>query len=136
MLTSPLIYYWSASTGGTASIAGRLTTHTQRITPTTQAEQPYILMVPSYGSPRTKGHTPKAVKDFLRGNHQLMVGVIGTGNLAFGEDYCAAAYSISARFQVPIVWKVDLRGTGDDISEIDKRVHDDWQEFITMKGQR
>ena len=92
-------------------------------------------MVPSYGSPRTKGHTPKAVKDFLRNNHKLMVGVIGTGNLAFGKDYCAAAYSISAKFQVPIVWKVDLRGTGDDIGEIDKRAHDDWQELIAMKGK-
>lgn len=90
-------------------------------------------MTPSYGSPRTKGHTPKPVVEFLKTNHEHMVGVIGSGNLAFGEDYCASAYSISARFQVPIIWKVDLRGQATDVDEIDRRITADWDEFCRMR---
>lgn len=104
-----------------------------KITGGEQVNHPYILMTPSYGSPRTKGYTPRQVKDFLRDNHTFMVGVVGAGNLAFGEDYCASAYSISARFQVPIIWKVDLRGQATDVDEIDRRITADWGEFCRMR---
>lgn len=128
----PLVYYWSA-TGNTEAVALSLDAETRKITPGAQAEQPYILMAPSYGSPRTKGHTPKAVKDFLKHNHQLMVGVIGVGNIAFGTDYCASAYSISAKFQVPIIYTLDMRGGQHDRDEINRRIQTDWHNFTTQK---
>lgn len=91
-----------------------------------QVNHPYILMTPSYGSPRTKGHTPKPVVEFLKTNHEHMVGVLASGNTNFGEDYCKAGYNISRRFQVPLLWRIDLRGNTDDIDTIDRGIAEHW----------
>ena len=135
-MTKPLIYYWSSSTGGTKSVADRLSISTRPIHPGARAQQPYILMCPTYDAPRAKGFTPKPVKDFLRDNHELMVGVIGTGNRNFGSNYCRAAHNISARFHVPIIHQVDIRGTQGDINDIDHKLRVDWQSFIEHKGKQ
>ena len=132
----PIIYYWSSSTGGTKSVADRLITSTLPIHPEAKAQQPYILMCPTYDAPRAKGFTPKPVKDFLRDNHELMVGVIGTGNRNFGGNYCRAAHNISAKFQVPIIHTIDLRGTQKDIQDIDTKLRADWRSFIEHKGEQ
>lgn len=100
------------------------------------ADQPYVLMCPSYDAPRTRGFTPKPVKQFLKDNHRLMVGVIGTGNRNFGNNYCKAAYNISAHFQVPIIHLVDIRGTQGDIDDIDHKLRVDWQSFIEFKEKQ
>lgn len=71
----------------------------------------YILMVPSYGTERT-GHTPPQVKKFLNDestrNH--CVGVIGTGNINFGEEYAAAGDVVSFKLRVPLLHKIELSG--------------------------
>lgn len=71
----------------------------------------YILMVPSYGTERT-GHTPPQVKKFLNDentrNH--CVGVIGTGNINFGDEYAAAGIIVSLKLQVPLLHKIELSG--------------------------
>lgn len=97
---------------------------------------PYILMTPSYGSPRTKGYTPKMVKEFLKLNHEHMVGVVATGNANFLEDYCRAGHNISRRFQVPLLWRIDLRGNTDDIDTIDRGITEHWAELVVRKGER
>lgn len=135
-MTQPLIYYWSSSTGNTKSVADRLNLNTQPIQPGLKAQQPYILMCPTYDAPRAKGFTPKPVKDFLRGNHKLMVGVIGTGNINFGSNYCQAAHNISAKFQVPIIHTIDLRGGTDDIQHIEQTLTTHWQQLTTQKHKQ
>jgi protein involved in ribonucleotide reduction len=71
----------------------------------------YILIVPSYGTERT-GHTPPQVKKFLTDeitrNH--CVGVIGTGNINFGDEYAAAGEVVSLKLQVPLLHKIELSG--------------------------
>lgn len=132
----PVVYYWSSATGGTEAVAQRLQTPCVRIQPDAMADQPYVLMCPSYDAPRTRGFTPKPVKQFLKDNHKLMVGVIGTGNRNFGTNYCKAAYNISARFRVPIIHLVDIRGTQGDIDDIDHKLRVDWQSFIEFKEKQ
>lgn len=63
-----------------------------------------------------------------------MVGVIAAGNLAFGEDYCKAGYNISRRFQVPLLWRIDLRGNTDDIDTIDRGISEHWGTLLNVKG--
>ena len=89
-----------------------------------KGEQPklhedYILIVPSYGTERT-GHTPPQVKKFLTDettrNH--CVGVIGTGNINFGEEYAVAGDVVSLKLQVPLLYKFELSGFPNDTETV------------------
>ena len=98
-----------------------------------QVNHPYILMTPSYGSPRTGGYTPKPVIEFLKRNHEHMVGVLASGNTNFGADYCKAGHNISKRFGVPLLWRIDLRGSVEDIHIIDDGIREHW-EHLSKRG--
>ena len=133
MQHEPIIYWWSSTTGGTRSVARRLNTPTAHIDQY-DTERPYILMVPSYGSPRTGGYIPKQVQHFLDKHGDSIVGVIGTGNLCFQEDYCKAAHLIARRHNVPVLWRIDLRGDDRDIQSIDHGVKQHWHTLV--KGEQ
>ncbi len=86
--------------------------------PFTMAES-YILITPSYGTERTS-HVPPQVKNFLKDettrNH--CVGVVGAGNINFGDEYAAAADAISRKLQIPILHKFELSGFDKDIAAL------------------
>ena len=70
---------------------------------------------------------PKQVIKFLndeRNRHRIR-GVISAGNTNFGEAYCLAGDIISAKCQVPHMYKFELFGTPRDV----QRVHDGLEEF-------
>ncbi|ENR0084828.1 class Ib ribonucleoside-diphosphate reductase assembly flavoprotein NrdI, partial [Escherichia coli] len=54
-----------------------------------QVDEPYILIVPSYGGGGTAGAVPRQVIRFLNNEHNraLLRGVIASGNRNFGEAY-------------------------------------------------
>ncbi len=54
-----------------------------------QVDEPYILIVPSYGGGGTAGAVPRQVIRFLNDEHNraLLRGVIASGNRNFGEAY-------------------------------------------------
>lgn len=81
----------------------------------------YVLICPSYGS-EINDHIPPQVKKFLNdsANRKHCVGVIGSGNINFGEDYAAAADIISFKLQVPVLYKFELAGTAQDIEKVQK----------------
>ncbi len=81
-----------------------------------ELDDTYVLVTPSYGG----GELPKQVERFLATgrNAQLIRGVIGAGNTNFGEDYCKAAKSISAQYGVPLLYKFELMGTPDDVTNV------------------
>lgn len=85
----------------------------------TPITRPYVIIVPSYGTERT-GHVPPQVKKFLNKpeNVKLLVGVIGAGNINFGEEYTAAATVISRRFQIPVLYRFEISGTEVDVQRI------------------
>ena len=84
----------------------------------------YVLVVPTYGGGSESPAIPKSVKIFLNNpqNRGLLRGVIGTGNTNFGEHYCKAADMISAKTGVPVIARVELLGTPDDINTIKQRL--------------
>lgn len=75
----------------------------------------YILIAPSYGTDKN-GHVPPQVKKFLADetsrNH--CAGVIGAGNLNFGDEYAASGDIIAAKLQVPLLHKIELSGRPED----------------------
>lgn len=87
-------------------------------------DREYVLVVPTYGGGNESPAIPKPVKVFLNNpvNRTLLRGVIGTGNTNFGEHYCKAAYMISAKTGVPVIAKVELLGTPEDVSKVKNRL--------------
>lgn len=81
------------------------------------ASEPFILIVPTYGGGNNKATVPKQVIKFLNdeSNRSKMVGVIGTGNSNFFEHYCRAADIVAHKCNVPVLGRVELMGTPDDV---------------------
>ena len=93
-----------------------------------QVDEPYILVVPSYGGGTARGAVPKQVIQFLNdvSNRQLIRGVIAAGNRNFGEAYCLAGSIIAQKCQVPCLYRFELLGTADDITNVHHGVTQLW----------
>ncbi|ELY3468934.1 class Ib ribonucleoside-diphosphate reductase assembly flavoprotein NrdI [Cronobacter universalis] len=94
-----------------------------------RADEPYILVVPSYGGGGTAGAVPRQVIQFLNDEHNraLLRGVIAAGNRNFGEGFCRAGDVIARKCQVPFLYRFELMGTGQDIDNVRKGVSEFWQ---------
>ncbi|EMC4146575.1 class Ib ribonucleoside-diphosphate reductase assembly flavoprotein NrdI [Cronobacter sakazakii] len=94
-----------------------------------RADEPYILVVPTYGGGGTAGAVPRQVIRFLNDEHNraLLRGVIAAGNRNFGEGFCRAGDIIAHKCQVPSLYRFELMGTGQDIDNVRKGVSEFWQ---------
>lgn len=79
---------------------------------------PYVLVVPSYGT--GSRDVPPQIMTFLRDhkNRELLSGVIGSGNMAFGNLYGIAAKKIAEKCKVDLLYLFELRGTPDDVEAV------------------
>jgi len=86
--------------------------------------QPYVLLVPTYGGGEGRAAIPRQVRLFLnvKENRKLLKGVIGFGNRNFGEHFCKAADLISAKTGVPVIARVEIFGTQDDVNKVKERL--------------
>ena len=84
----------------------------------------YVLVVPTYGGGNESPAIPKSVKVFLNNpaNRDLLRGVIGTGNTNFGEHFCKAADMICDKTGVPLIARVEIMGTPEDVEKIKQRL--------------
>jgi protein involved in ribonucleotide reduction len=87
-------------------------------------DKEYVLFVPTYGGGSEAPAIPKQVRKFLNipNNRDLLRGVVGFGNTNFGEHYCKAADMISAKTGVPIIARVEIFGTDEDVNKIKERL--------------
>lgn len=88
------------------------------------AKEEYVLMVPTYGGGSSRSAIPKQVKNFLnlQENRDLLRGVVGFGNTNFGDNYCKAAELIAQKTGVPVIARVEIFGTDDDINKVKERL--------------
>ena len=88
-------------------------------------DRPYVLLVPTYGGGEGRAAIPRQVRAFLnvRENRALLRGVIGFGNTNFGEHFCRAADLISAKTGVPVIARVEIFGTEDDVKTVKERLN-------------
>jgi protein involved in ribonucleotide reduction len=86
--------------------------------------QPYVLLVPTYGGGEGRAAIPRQVRSFLniKENRKLLKGVVGFGNTNFGEHFCKAADLISAKTGVPVIARVEIFGTQDDVNKVKERL--------------
>lgn len=87
-------------------------------------DREYVLFVPTYGGGSEKSAIPRQVRRFLnvKANRDLLRGVVGLGNTNFGEHFCKAADLISRKTGVPIVGRVEIFGTDEDVNRIKERL--------------
>jgi len=124
------IVYFSNYSGNTKRLVERLNGTATRIPIDWDPRDPivvrdeYVLFVPTYGGGSEKSAIPRQVRYFLNieQNRNLLRGVVGTGNTNFGEHFCKAADIISRKTGVPIIARVEIFGTDDDIDKINKRL--------------
>lgn len=94
----------------------------------------YVLIVPTYGAGRGSYAVPKQVIKFLNieQNRSHIKGIVGMGNTNFGNHYCLAAEIISYKTNVPIIYRVELMGTPDDVLNVTERMKDLWNSNMAI----
>ena len=124
------IVYFSNYSGNTKKFVERLGANDAIRIPIGRSDRtptidvPYVLMVPTYGGGEGRTAIPRQVRAFLniKENRALLRGVVGFGNTNFGEHFCKAADLISAKTGVPVIAKVEIFGTQEDIHTVNKRL--------------
>lgn len=84
----------------------------------------YVLFVPTYGGGSEKSAIPRQVRHFLNipSNRELLKAIVGFGNTNFGEHFCKAAEMISGKTGVPIIARVEIFGTSEDVQKVNERL--------------
>ncbi|SIS02617.1 class Ib ribonucleoside-diphosphate reductase assembly flavoprotein NrdI [Williamsia sterculiae] len=125
----PTLVYFSSVSENTHRFVAKLGLPAVRIPVTGDAraltvDGPFVLITPTYGGgsrrPGAAGSVPRQVVTFLNNpdNRAMMRAVIAAGNTNFGEDYCLAGDIISAKCQVPYLYRFELMGTVDDVERV------------------
>jgi len=93
-----------------------------------EAEEPFVLVSPTYGGGGEKGAVPKPVIRFLNNpvNRSLIRGVIAAGNTNFGAGYAFAGNIISAKCAVPFLYRFELLGTKEDVDNVRQGLERFW----------
>lgn len=88
-----------------------------------------VLVVPTYGSGEENSSVPKQVIKFLNNpeNRKHIKGVIAAGNTNFGQSYGLAGDIVAAKLGVPLIYRVELLGTPDDVKTVKERLQQLWQ---------
>lgn len=124
------IVYFSNHSGNTKRFVDKLDNSSIRIPISWDPASPvyvnkeYVLMVPTYGGGSERSAIPKQVKSFLNieENRNLLRGVVGFGNTNFGDNYCKAAELIAQKTGVPVIARVEIFGTDDDVNKVKERL--------------
>ena len=132
----PHVVYFSSTTENTHRFVQKLDVDNERI-PVRRGDQllavnePYVLVVPTYGGGAPKNAVPKQVIRFLNNpeNRALCRGVISAGNTNFGQGYCIAGNIISAKLKVPFLYKFELLGTQKDVQVVREGLVQLWQKI-------
>ncbi|MBN9191937.1 class Ib ribonucleoside-diphosphate reductase assembly flavoprotein NrdI [Microbacterium sp.] len=134
---SPLIVYFSSTSGNTARFVEKLGVRALRIPlhagdAPLIVDEPFVLVTPTYGGGQgrgeEKGAVPRQVIRFLNDerNRTLIRGVISAGNTNFGEAFCIAGDIISRKCHVPHLYRLELFGTPEDVDRVSEGL-ERWQ---------
>jgi protein involved in ribonucleotide reduction len=124
--------YFSNHSGNTKRFVEKITDSAIRLPIIWDDENPvivdfnYVLFVPTYGGGSDKTAIPKTVRKFLNipENRSKLVGIIGFGNTNFGEHFCKAADMISQKTGAPVIARVEIFGTSEDVQRVTDRLEE------------
>ena len=119
------VVYYSNRSGNTKRFVEKLGYESiYQVSELPLATKEYVLFVPTYGGGDGEYAVPRPVAKFLnvKTNRELLRGVVGFGNTNFGEHYCKAAELIVAKTGVPLLAKIELLGTPEDVQLVQERL--------------
>lgn len=122
------VVYFSTKSENTHRFAGRLDLPASRISLRVEEplimRSPYALVVPTYAAPDGRGAVPKQVILFLNQeiNRRWLRGIIASGNSNFGPTFGIAGDIISAKCNVPYLYRFELSGTNEDVINVRNRL--------------
>lgn len=130
------LIYFSSVSGNTQRFVEKLGREARRIPlhtsdETILADEPFVLVVPTYGGGTVKAAVPKQVIKFLNvpDNRALLRGVIVGGNTNFGVGYCLAGDIIAQKCNVPVLYRFELFGTPEDTEKVNRGLDQFWQQM-------
>lgn len=130
-----MLVYFSTKSGNTHRFVEKLGLPARRIplerdAPPLRVDEPYILVVPTYGGGSHQGAVPGQVIRFLNDEHNrgLIRGVIASGNTNFGAAYCLAGRIVADKCRVPLLYRFELLGTAEDVAKVRKGVNTFWKQ--------
>ena len=113
---------FASRTGNVRYVASKIQGELVEIEDGLLLEKPFLLLTYTDGL----GDIPLKVANFLESNGAFCRGVVVSGNSNFGHHvFGGAGEKIAARYRIPLVRKLDLRGYQDDYKVI--------QEFYEMR---
>ncbi|MDO5663174.1 MAG: class Ib ribonucleoside-diphosphate reductase assembly flavoprotein NrdI [Brachybacterium sp.] len=128
------LVYFSSVSGNTHRFVEKLGLTAHRIPLYPKAEplvmdEEYVLIVPTYGGGNGRGAVPKQVIRFLNDerNRGLIRGVISGGNTNFADAYGLAGEIVSAKCQVPHMYRFELLGTSRDVQRVTEGLEEFWR---------
>lgn len=106
---------YASRTGNVRHIASKLTDEPMELSGELRLNKPYLLITYTDGL----GEIPTKVTRFLEQNARLCKGVVVSGNSNFAHTvFGGAGDKIAAKYQIPLVRKLDLRGYEADYEAI------------------
>lgn len=132
MIVTDLVYFSSVS-GNTHRFVQKLGRPALRIPLHANedplvVDEPFVLLVPTYGGgPETRA-VPKQVIRFLNDerNRKHLRGVMAAGNTNFGEAYGIAGDIVARKCDVPVLYRFELFGTPDDVTAVQEGLEQFW----------
>jgi len=113
-----LLVAFDSRTGNVARFIKKLDLPAVKITPELVIEEPFVLVTYTTGF----GQVPVSTAEFLRNNHQRLMGVASSGNRNWGANFGKAADRIADFYHVRVVSKFELNGTLYDVERFHKEV--------------
>jgi len=98
------------------------------------AQEPFVLVTPTYGGGHLKGAVPPQVIRFLNieANRRLLKGVIACGDTNYGSGFCSAGRIIAHKCQVPHLYNIEVFGTPHDRETVQNLLIDFWRKLYSM----
>lgn len=75
----------------------------------------FVLIVPTYESVMLED-----LEDFMEDNSDKCVGLVGSGNYNFGNDYIFTAKNLSDKYNIPVIFHFENRGNKKDTEDFNK----------------
>jgi len=107
-------------------------------TPEEEETEPFFAFVPTYlegGNGIDNGDQEiltESLRDYIefKNNSNLCLGVIGSGNKNFNDQYCLTAKQYAEQFNIPFLADFELRGTDNEIQNIYHLLCEKWQAAV------
>lgn len=108
-----MLVAYDSKTGNVRRFVSKTSFPCVEIDPELMLDEPFVLVTYTTGF----GQVPEKVVAFLKRNHSMLRGVSASGNRNWGASFAKSADTISSLYDVPVITKFELSGTGRDVDQ-------------------